>query len=100
MEIVSTYDPVVNTVMSDVKDKQSRGSKKQATLTSPMIQNKILTIIGKEILQLIVDDVVASGKYTICSDECKVHNLQFITFFLGQILTSREESSPIGQGLI
>ena len=48
-------------------------------MTSPLIQNELIGIIGKKIQQSVVNDVKDSGCYVLISDETTLHNRQFLT---------------------
>lgn len=78
-ELAAKYDPQLEKVINEIKEKKVSGKKTSATMLSNRIQNEIIDIFSKEILDQIVSDVKNAGFYVIIADECSVFNNQFLS---------------------
>ncbi|XP_065904945.1 zinc finger MYM-type protein 1-like [Dysidea avara] len=67
---------------------------RNATYTSPNIQNDLIDVMAKQILGSIIDEVIASPYYSILADEVTSHNIEHLSVcvrFLDQQNNIREE---------
>lgn len=59
LDTISIYDPHVKSVLEEVKNRQKDETKVRlgASMTSPLIQNELIQLIGRHIQKSLVDDV-------------------------------------------
>jgi len=83
------------TIHDDVlRDHLQAPSMRNATNTSPKIQNDLIDVMAKQILDGITNEVNESPYYSILADEVIPHNIEHLSFcvrFLDQQKNVREE---------
>lgn len=59
LDTISIYDPHVKSVLEEVKNRQKDETKVRlgASMTSPLIQNELIQLVGRHIQKSLVDDV-------------------------------------------